>query len=79
MKHYGVILTCLNTWAVHLELAVDLSTMAFMQVLQRFFSIWGHPAFMMSDNRSQIDEAERESYEMIEGRDVDELKMFGAV
>jgi len=39
MKHYGGIFTCLNMRAVHLELAVDLSTIEFMQVLQRFFSI----------------------------------------
>ena len=41
-KHYGVIFTCLNTRAVHLELAVDLSTMEFIQVLRRFFSIRGY-------------------------------------
>lgn len=39
VKHYGVIFTCLNTRAVHLELAVDQTTMEFMQVLRRFFSI----------------------------------------
>lgn len=59
-KHYGVIFTCLNTRAVHLELAVDLSTMEFMP---RFFAIRGQPAFMMSDNGSQIVGAERESYQ----------------
>ena len=30
--HYGVIFTCLNTRAVHLEMAVDCSTMDFLQV-----------------------------------------------
>ncbi len=49
-KHYGVVFTCLNTRAVHLELAVDCSTMEFLQVLRRFFSIRGQPAVMMSDN-----------------------------
>ncbi|XP_063956504.1 uncharacterized protein LOC129263265 [Lytechinus pictus] len=33
-KHYGVLFTCLNTRAVHLERAVDCSTMEFMQVLR---------------------------------------------
>ena len=28
-KHYGVIFTCLNTIAIHLELAVDYSTMSY--------------------------------------------------
>ena len=78
MKHYGVIFTCLNTRAVHLELAVDLSTMEFMQVLRRFFSIRGQPALMMSDNGSQMVGAERELREMIEGWDADDLKKFCA-
>ena len=30
-KHYGVVFTCLNTRAVYLELAVDCSTMEFLQ------------------------------------------------
>jgi len=63
MKHYGVIFTCLNTRAIHLELAVDLSTMEFMQVLRRFISIRGQPALMMSDNGSQMVRAERERVE----------------
>ena len=36
-KHYGVIFTCLNTRVVHVEMAVDCSTMEFLQVLRRFF------------------------------------------
>lgn len=37
-----------NTKAVHLELAVDCSTVEFLYVLRRFFSIRGQPAVMMS-------------------------------
>ena len=53
-KHYAMIFTCLNTRAIHLELAVDYSTMSFMQVLRRFFSISGCPKFMLSDNSTQL-------------------------
>ena len=75
-KHYGVIFTCLNTRAVYLELAVDLSTMEFMQVLRRFFSICSYPAVMLSDNGSQMVGAANELREMVEGLDADQLCEF---
>ena len=77
-KYYGVIFTCLNTKAVQLELAVDYSTMEFMQTLRRFFAIRGQPAMMLSDNGSQLVGAERELREMIRGWDVEQLKEFNA-
>ncbi|XP_068742525.1 uncharacterized protein [Montipora capricornis] len=64
-KHYGVVFTCLNTRAVHVEMAVDCSTMEFLQVLRRFFAIRGQPAVMISDNGSQFVGAERELGEMV--------------
>ena len=77
-KHYGVVFTCLNTRAVHLELVVDCSTMEFLQVLRRFFSIRGQPAVMMSDNGTQFVGAERELREMIAGWDKKQLQQFCA-
>ena len=69
---------CLNTRAVHLELAVDCSRMEFLQVLHRFFSIRGQPAIMMSDNGTQFVGAERELREMIAGWDKKQLQEFCA-
>ena len=66
-KCYGVIFTCLNTRAVHLELAVDYSTMEFIQVLRRFFAVRGCPSLIISDNGSQLVGAERELREMVKG------------
>lgn len=66
-KFYGVIFKCLNTSAVHLELAVDSSTIKFIQALKRFLSIRGQPSLMISDNGSQFVGAERELKEMIRG------------
>ena len=77
-KHYGVIFTCMNRRAVHLELAVDYSTVEFMQKLRRFFAIRGQPALMMSDNGSQLVGKERELREMIKGWNHKELKEFNA-
>ena len=77
-KHYGVIFTCLNTRAVHLEMATDLSTMEFLQVLRRFFSIRGQPALILSDNGTQFVGAERELRELLKGLDEVQLKEFCA-
>lgn len=77
-KHYGVIFTCLNTRAVHCELATDLTTMEFLQVLRRFFSYRGYPKVLISDNGSQMVGAERELRLMIEGWEKNQLKEFCA-
>ena len=69
MKHYGVI--------VHLELAVDYSTMEFIQVLRRFLAVRGQPRVMISDG-SQFVGAERELKEMIRGWDTEQLREFSA-
>jgi hypothetical protein len=77
-KHYGVLFTCLNTRAVHLELAVDCSAMEFIQVLRRFFAIRGQPAKMLSDNGTQMVGAERELQVMIDGWKTTELQEYCA-
>eukprot|EP00057_Strongylocentrotus_purpuratus_P004826 XP_003729535.1 PREDICTED: uncharacterized protein LOC100892047 [Strongylocentrotus purpuratus] len=77
-KHYGVIFTCLNTRAVHLELAVDCSAMEFMQVLRRFFAVRGQPASILSDNGTQFVGTERELRKMTEGLSNEELQDFCA-
>ncbi len=77
-KYYGVLFTCLNTRAVHLKLAVDCSTMEFLQVLRRFFAIRGTPAVMISDNGTQFVGAEKELKEMVKGWKLEELREFCA-
>ena len=77
-KRYGVVFTCLNTRAVHLELAVDCSTMEFIQFLRRFFAIRGQPAKLVSDNGTQLVAAEKELREMVKGWNVKELQDFCA-
>ena len=77
-KHYCVIFTCLNTRAVHLEMAVDCTTMELMQVLRRFFAVRGCPAVLLSDNGSQMVGAARELRQMIQGYDPNLLRDFCA-
>lgn len=66
-KHYGVLFTCLNTREVHLEMAVDCSTMEFLQVLRRFCAIRGQPSLMMTDNGTQFVSAEKKLRQMVSG------------
>ena len=57
-------------------MAVDCSTMEFLQVLRRFFAIRGQPAVMISDNGSQFVGAERELGEMVQGLSREEIQDF---
>ena len=65
-KHYGVIFTCLNTRAEHLEIAIDCTTIECIQTLRRFFSITEYPAMMLSDNGTQMVGAQRKLRRIIE-------------
>ena len=77
-RHYGFMFTCLNTTAVHLEMAVDCTTMGLMQVLRRFFAVRGCPAVLLSDNGSQMVGAPREPRQMRQGHDPNLLRDFCA-
>ena len=66
-KHYG---------AVYLEMAVDLSTIEFLQVLRRFLAIRGRPAIILSDNGSQFVGAKKELRQMVGDINQDEVKEF---
>ena len=61
-----------------MEMAVDCSTMDFLQVLRRFFAIRGKPAVMIGDNCSQFVGAERELGEMVRGLSREEIHDFCA-
>ena len=77
-KHYGVLFTCLNSRAIHCELAAKASIMEFLKVLRRFFSYRAYPKVMISNNGSQRVKAEQELRLIIEGFDKAKLKEFCA-
>lgn len=78
VKHYGVIFICLNSRAVHLDVAADCTTMEttmeYMQMLKTVFALRGVPELMISDNGSQLVGTERELRNMIEGLDTEKFK-----
>lgn len=66
MKAYVALFICLTTRAVHLEVAADASTTAFLAVLDRFCSRRGTPSKMVSDNGSNFKGAANELQEIYE-------------
>ena len=62
----GAIFTCLNSRAVHLELATSLESDCFINVLRRFMNRRGPPRCIYSDNGTNFVEAEREIREAID-------------
>ena len=59
-KRYGVLFTCLTTRGVHLEVATDMTTDAFILVLRGFIAWRGHVKILRSDNGSNFIGAEKE-------------------
>ena len=60
VKCYVVVLTCMATRAVHLDIAQSLEASAFIQAFRRVTCKWTTPKFMFSDNGTNFKGAERE-------------------
>ena len=76
-KGYGVIFTCLCSRAVHVDLAQNLSTDAFLQSLRRFITIRGWPKKIFSDKGTNLVSASKELKDAIEGLDWDVIDQYG--
>ena len=76
-KAFGLILTCLASRAVHIDLIAGYSTDAFLQGFRRFMSLRGAPLNIYSDPGSQLEGASKELQLMIKGLDQAKLKEFG--
>ena len=73
-KCYGVIFACFSTRAVHVDMAVNYSTDAFLQTLRRFACLRGWPKEFNSDNGSQLVAASKELQEMIAALDQEKIR-----
>ena len=60
IKSYGCVFVCMATKAVHIEVASDLSTDAFLACFRRFISIRGKPQQVFSDNGTNFTGANNE-------------------
>ncbi|XP_062713787.1 uncharacterized protein LOC134290629 [Aedes albopictus] len=63
-KHYVAIFICLVTKAVHLELASDLTSEAFLAAFKRFVARRGKPILVMCDNATNFVGAKRQLDEL---------------
>ena len=77
-KVYGLILNCMVTRAVHLELVEGYDTQSFLISFKRFISIRGYPGFVHSDNGTQLVAANKELRDMVKGWDKSQLVNFGS-
>ena len=66
VKRWGAIFKCMNSRAIHLELATSLEADCFINVFRRFVNRRGPPKFMYSDNETNFLGAEREIRQAIE-------------
>jgi transposase InsO family protein len=72
-KRWGVIFTCMNSRAVHLDVARSLETDAFILVLIRFLNRRGHVKEIRSDNGTNFVGAERDIQDAIKQLDKTKL------
>lgn len=75
-KRYGVIFICMVTRAVHLDIAHDLSTNSFINILRQFGCRRGFPEELFSDNGQNFRGAEREISECLQDLQQDEVMKF---
>ncbi|XP_055918431.1 uncharacterized protein LOC129950523 [Eupeodes corollae] len=75
-KRYGVLFTCLTIRAIHLEIATNLSTDAFIMALRRFVSRRGCPREVFSDNGTNFRGADKELRVSLCKLNQDKIKTF---
>lgn len=59
-KSYGLLITCLSSRAVHLEVLDTMDADSFIMALRRFVSIRGCPNVIYSDNGTNLMAGEKE-------------------
>ncbi len=76
VKHYGVLFTCMSSRAIHIEVAVSLSTDSFLNALRRFIAIQGPIRQLRSDRGTNVVGARRELEECLAEMDHGTIGQF---
>lgn len=77
LKQYGLLLTCMCSRAIHIELLDDLSTDAFINALRSFIAVRGTVHQIRCDQGTNFVGANREFMSAIEAMDQEQLKKLG--
>ncbi|KAK0147265.1 hypothetical protein N1851_013317 [Merluccius polli] len=77
IKKYGLLLTCLCSRAIHIEMLDDMTTDAFINALRAFIAIRGNVRQIRSDQGTNFIGARRELAELMNGMDEVRVKVLG--
>lgn len=75
-KRYGLLITCLSSRAVHLELAFGLDTESFLMAFRRFISRRGKPVCVYSDNGRSFICGQKELHEEVKRWNKSKIEEF---
>nr|XP_055049264.1 uncharacterized protein LOC129434357 [Misgurnus anguillicaudatus] len=77
VKRYGLLLTCLCSRAIHIEMLDDMTTDAFINSLRAFIAIRGNVRQLRSDQGTNFIGARREFAELMKEMDEERVKALG--
>ncbi|XP_072048281.1 uncharacterized protein [Amphiura filiformis] len=77
-KRYGVLFTCMNSRAVHIEIADSMDTSSCINALRRFLARRGHVKEITSDNGTNLVGASHQLVEAIKELDETALQRFAS-
>ncbi|XP_073703910.1 meprin A subunit beta-like [Garra rufa] len=77
LKRYGLILTCLCSRAIHIEVVDDLSTDAFLNALRAFITIRGNVCQLRCDRGTNFIGAQKELADLMKEMNQEKVKALG--
>ncbi|XP_038142217.1 uncharacterized protein LOC119784309 [Cyprinodon tularosa] len=77
LKRYGLILTCLCSRAIHIEVVDDLSTDAFLNAIRAFIAIRGNVRQLRCDRGTNFIGAQRELADLMKDMNQEKVKALG--